>query len=169
MGVASSIYGILKVSYPNGQQPLIGRDISITLMAFFQTSFGFFGLVMYLHVIIQFLKGYSRMMASVSREKVLQRLEILGFYSWFIAPCVVIFSLLPLIGTAYPLHSTRLSMVSLIGNSISCFVYGLICCNCLSIFIKELDVYIHSVEVKKSEDFKVIVNRLKAAYIAVAG
>jgi hypothetical protein len=37
MGIACCLYGVLKVSYPDGEQPLVGRDVSISLMVFSAT------------------------------------------------------------------------------------------------------------------------------------
>jgi hypothetical protein len=43
LGIAAGTYGILKVSYTDSQQPLVGRDISISLICFIFTSFGWLG------------------------------------------------------------------------------------------------------------------------------
>jgi hypothetical protein len=114
-GISATIFGILKVTYPDGKQPLLGRDVSISFVIFINMSSCFIGLVLYLHVIIQFLKGYSRMMSLESRERVSMRFQSLGFYSWFLPPFTLIFALMPLISTAYPSQSIQLGMTHLIG------------------------------------------------------
>jgi hypothetical protein len=169
MGTASAIFGILKLSYPNGQQPLIGRDLSVSLMALIVTTFCFIGLVLYLHVIIQFLQGYKKMMDSASRERVSRRLDLLKFYSWFILPSILIVSLMPLIAIAYPSQAKHLGMAYLIGFLIMAFAYGLIACSCLGLLIKELNVHVSSIENKSLKDVRLVVWRLKAAYIVVGG
>jgi hypothetical protein len=102
----------------------------------------------YLQVIIKFLKGYSDMMPAASQEKVLNRLNLLGFYSWFIPPVVIIIGILPLIATTYPLQSTELGIAHLIGFAAACFTFGMIIHHCLSTLINELNVYIKSVKRK---------------------
>lgn len=169
MGIASVIYGILKVSYPDGRQPLIGRDVSISMMVLIATTSGFLGMVLYLHVIIKFLKGYSRVMPHSTWKRVSNRLNLLGFYSWFITPTVLIVDLLPLISIAYPSHSKELGMAHLIGFSISTLFYDVIFCSCLSFLIKELKLYIDSIEAHLSKDIKVVVRRLNKAYVIVGG
>jgi len=168
MGTASLIYGILKLTYPDDQQPLVGRDVSISLMALIVTTFCFIGCVLYLHVIIQFLQGYKKMMDSASRERVSRRLDLTKFYSWFILPSVLIVSLMPLIATAHPSQAKRLGMAYLIGSGIMCFYYGLITCNCLGFLITELQVHISSMDDKRARDVSLVVWRLKAAYAVVS-
>jgi hypothetical protein len=169
VGISNVIYGLLKVLYPNEEQPLVGRDVSISLMAFTITGFGFTGLVIYLHAIIEFLKGYSRMMILASRERIKKRLNILGRMSWFIPPAVFSFGILPLIanGISSPSQSERLGKAHLIGFSLSCLSYTLICCNCLSLLIKELRIHNNSTAINSINDVKVIIFRLNVAYCAI--
>jgi len=171
VGISNVIYGLLKVLYPNEEQPLVGRDVSISLMAFTITGFGFTGLVIYLHAIIEFLKGYSRMMILASRERIKKRLNILGRMSWFIPPAVFSFGILPLIATGIssPSLSERLGKAHLIGFSLSCLSYTLICCNYLSLLIKELRVHTNSTTKNSINDVKVIIFRLNVAYCAICG
>lgn len=167
-GLACSIYGILKLSHSDGQQPLVGRDVSISLIVPIFLISGYAGIVVYLQVIIISLKCYSETMPSeINRERVSQRLDLLGFYSWFIIPTATIFGILPLISIGYPSQSEKLCMACLIGSSIINFVVGAIFCKCLSFLIKELNVYIESIEDYLSKDLKVVVRRLNTAYIAV--
>jgi magnesium-transporting ATPase (P-type) len=44
-------------------------------------------------------------------------------------------------------------------------VYGLISINCLSILLKELKIYVSSLQGKASGDIQLVINRLNAAYI----
>jgi hypothetical protein len=169
MGTGSLIFGILKLSYPDGQQPLIGRDLSVSLMALIVTAFCFIGLILYLHVIIQFLQGYKKMMDSASRERVSRRLNFLKFCSWFIIPCILMVSLMPLIAIAYPSQTKQLGMAYLIGFGIMAFAYGLITCSCLGLLIRELKVHISNMDNKRAKDVKLVVWRLKAAYVVVGG
>jgi hypothetical protein len=170
MGSAYSVFGILKIAYPDGQQPLIGRDFSISFALLIADSFCFAGLLTYLQVIIKFLEGYSRMMSTESRERVHERLLQVGFYSWFTLLSCVISGLMPLIAIAYPSHSTQLCMTQLILVGISAILYGLIFCNCLSFLLRELGIYLNKTEKQlqiNSAYLKVIIFRLTAAYYAV--
>jgi hypothetical protein len=167
LGIASSVYGILKISYPDGQQPLVGRDASISLMVFSATFFGRVGMVIYLNVVMKFLEGFTRMMDHESYQRVSKRFKFLKFYSWLILPVVLVFSILPVIATAYPSQSKALGMAHLIGFGISTIVNDLIFCSSLSILIKELNAYIDGIDEYLSKDLKVVVRRLKAAYTVV--
>lgn len=169
MGSASAIFGILKVAYPDGQQPLVGRDVSISLMVFINTTCTFIGLVLYLQVIILFFKGYTRMMTSVSRGRVTKRLNSLGFYSWFVLPPASITSVLPLVATAYPSQADCLCKACLIGIAISGLITGFICYDCLTFLTKELNIYIGSKAVILSKDIQLVVQRLSAAKSVVIG
>jgi hypothetical protein len=164
MGICSVICGILKVSYVDEQRPLIGRDLSVTLVAAFTYFFTSLGMFLYLQVIIQFLRGYARMISTSSSERVLKRLFKMSNLSWCIVPAVVISSILLLIALAYPSHSKELCMAHLIGIAVTAFVYGLIFANCLSFLIKELNDYSDSLDPTLSNDLKIVVSRLNVAY-----
>lgn len=169
MGIASVLLGVLKVSYKDGSQPLVGRDISISLMVFIIKFGCFFGVVVYLQVIIHFLLGFTRTLTSASKERITQRLSLLGFYSWYLIPASMIFGILPMIAIAYPSHSKKLGMAHLIGFGSLVLIYSLITGNCLFFLMKELNIYIDSIETSLSKDIKTVVQRLKLAYIAVVG
>jgi hypothetical protein len=168
VGVSSSAHGILKLSYPDDQQPLAGRDLSVSLTLFFSETFTVFGLVTYLHVILQFLKGYSRMMTSDSKERVHERFEAFGIYSWFILPFTVIVGLLHFIAIAYPAQSQQLCMAHLIGMGAISIVYGTIAFSCLSLLLKELNMYIKNTSLTASQDIQLVVNRLSIAKMVTA-
>lgn len=170
MGISATLYGILKISYPDDQQPLVGRDVSISLVLAFVTCFCFIGIVYYLHVIIQFLKIQARMMTSASKGRIRKKLHFLGFISWFLIPSIVIISILPLIGIAYPVQSRELCKAYLIGYAVLGLVYGIITCNCLGLLINEIKGHISSITTKGSlvsKDLNQVVFRLNAAYYVV--
>jgi hypothetical protein len=167
MGIFLTIYGILKVTYPNGEQPLVGRDQSISFMVLILTGFIFIGLVLYLHVIIQFLQSYSNMMTTERAEILLKRLDLLGVYSWFIIPVAFMVGSLPLIAIAYPNKSKELCMAYLLGLGSTAVVFDLMCCSCLSVLIKDLKVYIESIEPHLSNEIKLVVRRLNFAWISL--
>jgi hypothetical protein len=158
LGISNALFGVLKLSYQDGQQPLIGRDLSVSLILFFSISFCFTGMVIYLQVIVQFLQGYSRMMSPASRERVAQRFAQVAYYSWFILLAAVIFSMLPLIAIAYPSQSKQICMGHFIGISIATYTWSLIFCNALSFLLKELKVVVGT-----SKDLQVVVSRLSLA------
>lgn len=170
MGIFDVIGGVLKISYPDGrEQPLIGRDLSITLVTVITYFFTFLGAVLYLQVIIQFLRGYTRIMNKNSSERVLKRLRKMSIYSWFIIPAITISSILLLIALGYPSISKELCMAHLICIAITAFAYGLIFVNCLSLLTQQLNNYIHSVDASLSEDLKRVVSRLNVVYFWVIG
>jgi hypothetical protein len=170
VGICHVICGVLKVSYPDGrEQPLIGRDLSITLVTAITYFFTFLGLVLYLQMIIQFLRGYSRIMNKDSSERVLKRLRKMSIYSWFIMPAITISSILLLIALGYPSISKELCMAHLICIAVTAFAYGLIFLNCLSFLIQELNDHIHNIDASLSKYLKRVVSRLKVAYFFITG
>jgi hypothetical protein len=68
-GITAGIYGILKVSYPDEQQPLIGRDVPISLIFFIFTTFDWIGFNIFLNLIIEFLETYLLLIISESKER----------------------------------------------------------------------------------------------------
>lgn len=169
MSIAGSIYGLLKVSYMNGQQPLVGRDISISLIFFVFTNLGWTGVNIYLNLLINFLKGYSLLLMSERKERILRRLNVLGFYSWFVLPFALMFSILPVIADGFPSQANEICMACLIGLAVVAFLYGFILSNCLSCLIRELQGYVDSIEASLSRDIKVVLRRLNLAYFVVLG
>jgi hypothetical protein len=138
MGISCANFGILKIAYPDGQQPFVGRDLSVSLTVLFSESMYFCGFFFYLQVIIQFLEGYSRMMTPASKERMSERFSLLSFIAWFIPPASVSICLLQLISIAYPLHSRELGITHLCGVGVIILLTGVILCNGLSFLIKEL-------------------------------
>jgi hypothetical protein len=167
LGIAHVIFGLLKISFPNGEQPLIGRDVSVSLMMLIGIISALTGFTLYLHVIIKFLRGYTKLMGST--ERVTKRLNSFGFYSWFIPLGGTVSGILPLIAIAYPSHSDEICRASLIGFSVTFFGTGLLVCNCLSFLIRELNIYVYSIEEHLRTEIQLVVSRLNSAYIAVAG
>lgn len=168
-GIFSAIFGLLKVSYRDGDQPLVGRDFTISLMVFILTSSCFVGMIIYLHVIIQFLIGHSIMMTFESRERVSNYFLLLGFYSWFILPIAVISSIMPLMAVAYPSRSKELGIVHFIIFAVLLYVYGLIFSNLVTFLLKELNIYVDSVEEYLTKDLKLVIYRIKFAYFVICG
>lgn len=168
-GISSVCFGILKIYHYDDQQPLIGRDLSASFLVFVFTTSAFFGLVIYLNLILEFIQLYPRMMTSTSMERCIKRFQLLSYFSWFILPAVSIVGIMPLIATAFPSKSRQLCMTYLIGISMVVFTYGLIFANCLSFLLKELNDYIKDSEGPLSKDMKVVANRLNAVYIVSGG
>jgi hypothetical protein len=166
-GTLSVIFGILKISHPNGKQHLIGRDLSVTLTVLFSLTILFSGLIMYLHVIIEFLKGYSLTIRRPSRERVFQRFDQIIYYSWFIIPAVVISCILLLLAIEYPSKSEQLCRAHFIGMSLTSFIYGAIFFHCLTFVLKELKMNI--ISGNSSNQIKVVAFRLNIARIAMSG
>jgi hypothetical protein len=163
MGISCANLGILKVAYPDGKQPLVGRDLSASLTVLFSESSFFFGFFCYLHVIMAFLEGYSRMMTSESRLRMSQRFHLLNSTAWVIPPTVVIISMLQLISIRYPLQSKKLGATRLVVVGAMIILSGWILCAALSFLLKELN------GVTLSKDLKLIITRLNIAYYFIAG
>lgn len=163
MGINTGNYGILKVAYPDGQQPLIGRDWSASISAAFCEASYFFGFYFYLYVILAFLEGYSRMMTSERRMKMAERFRLLVFTAWFVPPVGVLMSILLLISIRYPAQSRELGATRLVIDGLTFMLSALILCNALIFLINELN------GVKKSKDLSIIITRLYMAYYGIGG
>jgi hypothetical protein len=109
------------------------------------------------------------MMTFESRERVSKYFLLLGFYSWFTLPIAVISSIMPLMAVAYPSRSKELGIVHLITFGVLIYIYGLIFSNLVTFLLKELNVYVDSVQDYLSEDLKLVVYRLNLAYFVVCG
>mmetsp|Transcript_8189 Transcript_8189/g.8190 ORF Transcript_8189/g.8190 Transcript_8189/m.8190 type:complete len:390 (+) Transcript_8189:642-1811(+) len=169
-GTTSTITGILRVSHPIDSQPLVGRDFSVSLMNCLFTASVFTGLVMYLNLIIEFLERYPHtMMSTPAKIRISKQFRLLGFYSHFIPPGILIIGIFPLISVAYPDKSRELGMTYLIGIGVLAYAYGSILMGCLSFLLKELRMYIDDIEAILSKDIKLIVHRLTAAHIVSGG
>lgn len=170
LGISSVIHGILKLSYPPAQQPLIGRDLSITLIAFSYAFNAFCGIVLYINLVLQFLIGNSETMISPeSRERVTLRFSTLSFCSWFIIPLSFVFCIMPVIGLSYPLRARAFGITYLIGLAVILFISGLIVMNCLHYLLRELNIRIDGMNGQASDEIKIVVRRLNIAKFVVSG
>jgi hypothetical protein len=166
LGISNAIFGVLKLSYPDGQQPLVGRDVSVTTTVLISLSLCFLGTNLYLQVIIQFLQGYSRMMSRESREKVSQRFIRLSHISWFVLPASLIFCIVLFISIAYPSQSKILVMTHFILCSITLFSFGILLCNSLYFLLQELKLNMTG---NSPDDIKRVYFRLTVTYYAFFG
>jgi hypothetical protein len=170
LGISSVIHGCLKLSYPSGQQPLIGRDLSITLISFSFPFNAFCGIIIYINLMLHFLIIHSEMVISPeSCEKVNKRFSILRFYSWFLIPLSFVVCIMPLIGLAFPNRARTFGITYLIGLAVICFIVGIIVINCLNVLLKELRIHIDSMNGQASEELKIVVSRLSKVKFLVSG
>ena len=167
-GIGDFIFSVLKIASP--VRPVVGRDVSITLMAVFLPVLCFCGLVLYYSVIINFLKGYSRIMRKESRDKVDQKFAILLKRSYWLPPLSMLPCLLPLIGLGLPEYTTQFGMTYLIANGVLALLYGALFNFALGFLLQELDINLKERESDiGSDDLRLVYSRLKAAYFAGSG
>jgi hypothetical protein len=165
MGVFIVIFGLCKVVQPDGQQPLVGQDLSISLVFFIILNAFFIGIAMYIQVIVKFLRSYSIMMTRESGDKLINRLNYISFVSSYLLLAVLITSIIPLISIPYPSQSIEIVTAFLCTLAVEGGLVGLICLNFLTFLIKELNIYIESVEANLSKDIRTVVYRLNIAYM----
>jgi hypothetical protein len=161
-GIGDFVFAVLKSVYD--VQPVVGRDLSVTLIASILPFFCFCGLVLYYAVIIKFLKGYSRMMRPESREKVDLRFASLMKNSWALPPISLLPGLMPLFGLRYPEHVPVLGMVYLIGNGVLAICYGLFFNFALGFLLEELSIHLRNNPPEDNEDIQLVYNRLNLAH-----
>jgi energy-converting hydrogenase Eha subunit A len=166
LGISNALFGVLKVSYPDGQQPLVGRDVSVTATVLISLFLCFLGVNLYLQVIIQFPYGYHRMMSRESRKKVSQRFIRLSHISWFVLPASLIFCIVLFLSIAYPSQSKHLVMTHFILCSITLFIFGAIFCNSLYFLLQELKLNITG---NSPDDVKRVYFRLTVTYYVFFG
>lgn len=170
LGISSLIHGCLKLAYPSGQQPLIGRDLSITLISFSFSFNAFCGITIYTNLVLHFLTVHSEMIISEkSCIRVKKRFSVLRFYSWFLIPFSFVICIMPLIGLSYPHRARAFGITYLIGLAVICFIVGIIVIICLNVLLKELRVHIQSMNGQASEELKTVVSRLSKVKFLVSG
>lgn len=163
-GIGDFVFAVLKIAY--NVQPIVGRDVSVTLLATCLPIFCFIGLVLYYDVILSFLRGYSRMMRAQSRQKVNKLFaKLKAFATWIpligLLPCIM-----PLIGLKYPEYTNIFGMLYLLGNGFLALLYGLLFNLALGFLLLELDVHLKHLESTggDSNDIRFVSNRLHLAY-----
>ena len=161
-GIGDFIYAVIKVSYE--EPPIVGKDLSVTFLAVLLPFFCFCGLVLYYYVIINFLKGYSRMMSAESREKVEKRFASLKKISRAIPPISAIPCILPLVSLGYPQYGEIFAATYLIGNGILAMFYGLLFNFALGFLLTELHGHLEVDNGSGSDDIQQIYRRLRIAY-----
>ena len=159
-GVCDLVIALLKVVYKEPQ--IIGRDVMFSAISTLFSFSVFLGLTAYYLVILQFLKGYARLMTSASREKVNFRFSVLRACSWVIVPLCVPTSLSSLLSPFYPKYMQVFAMVQIIGSGVLVFIYGVMFITALGLLMIELNSHI---EVSKNDhDIQLVYRRIKAAY-----
>jgi hypothetical protein len=157
-GIGDVTFAALKLS-----SKVVGRDVSITLIAFFLPVFCYCGLLLYYSIIVKFLKGYSRMMAPESREKVEKRFALLLARSLIVPILSVVPCVMPLIGIAYPQFIMEFGRAYLIGNGLLALLYGIFYFLALGFLLQELSIHMGHTG-GGSEDIRTVHSRLLLAY-----
>ena len=160
-GIGDFTFAALKLT--SKVRPVVGRDVSITILAFFLPVFCYCGLLIYYFIIMKFLKGYSRMMAPESREKVEKRFALLLSRSLIVPPLSVVPCVMPLIGIAYPQFVKEFGMAYLIGNGFLALLYGSFFYLAVGFLLQELSVHMEHTGAG-SEDIRTVYSRLLLAY-----
>jgi hypothetical protein len=159
-GIGDFIFSILKVTTTNSS---VGNDIPITIVAFSLAPIFFMGMVLYYMVILNFLKGYTRMMSSVSRDKVAKMFSLYEKLAWLTVPIAFSVGLLPAIGLKYSEYGMEFSMVYLIGGGITTLLFGILWLFIFGFLLKKLASHLKD-SVGSMDDIKVVYLRLRAAY-----
>ena len=162
-GVGDFLFSVMKITDRN--RPLVGRDLSVTILAAFLPIFCYCGLVLYYHVVMKFLKGYSCMMSQESRDKVDRRFAYLQSKSIIIPPVSIIPSVMPLFSIPFPQYTTDFGKIYLIGNGGLAASYGLLFYFAVGFLLKELSVYFKTSSMV-ANDILVVYRRLKLAHRA---
>ena len=162
-GVGDFLFAVLKVS--DRHHPIVGRDLSVTLVATFLPIFCYCGLILYYQVVMKFLKGYSCMMSQESREKVDKRFAYLQSKTFLIPPLSIIPCVIPLFSIPYPQYVTEFGKVYLIGNGILAASYGLLFYFAVGFLLKELSVYFKTSSMV-ADEILAVYRRLKLAHRA---
>lgn len=165
-GIGDFIFAVLKVT--SSERPLVGRDVSVTLVAVFLPVFCFCGLVLYYGVIINFLKGYSRIMKRERREKVDQKFAVLSRRCYLLIPMSFVPCILPLVGLGYPANAAIFGMAYLIGNGFLALCYGFLFNSALGFLLAELNTHLKE-RSGDSDDIKLVYDRLQLAYLIGSG
>ena len=164
-GIGDFLFAVLKVSYD--VRPIVGKDLSVTIIAVFLPLFCYIGLVLYYAVIISFLRGYSRMMRTESRLKVDIMFVRLSKYAQWIPPIAFLPCIMPAIGLIRPEYTDIFGTLYLLGNGILALFYGLLFNFALGFLLQEL--YLHLDHLKSSgggdsNDIQLVYDRLYLAY-----
>ena len=159
-GVGDFLFSVLKVSGRN--RPLVGKDVSVTIVVVFLPIFCYCGLVLYYQVVMKFLKGYSCMMSPESRDKVDKRFAYLQSKSILIPPLSLVPCVMPLFSIPFPQYVAEFGKVYLVGNGILAASYGLLFYFAVGFLLKELFVYFKTSSMV-ADDILVVYRRLKLA------
>ena len=164
-GIGDFIFAVLKVSYD--VPPIVGKDISITIIAVFLPLFCYIGLALYYAVIIGFLRGYSRMMRAESRLKVDKMFVRLSKYAQLIPPISFLPCIMPVIGLIRPEYTNIFGSLYLLGNGILALFYGLLFNFALGFLLQELSLHLEHLKTSgggESNDIQLVYDRLYLAY-----
>ena len=165
-GIGDFLFSVLKISGRSRNRPIVGRDASVTIVAVFLPIFCYCGLVLYYHVVMKFLKGYSCMMSPESREKVEKRFASLLTKSSYIPPLSVIPCVLPLFSMQlFPQYVREFGMAYLIGNGFLATLYGAVLYLAIGFLLEELSNYFKT-STMVAVDIITVYNRLKLAHRA---
>jgi hypothetical protein len=159
-GIGDFVFSVLKVTMKNSS---VGNDLPITVLACSVLCFSFTGIVLYYMVLLNFLKGYTRMINPVSREKVEKRFSLFKKVAWLLIPIMYVVGLLMVTGLKYSEYRIDFAMIYLIGGGICTLLFGILWLLTFGFLIKELANHI-KLSVGSTNDIKVVYFRLKAAY-----
>lgn len=145
--------------------PIVGTDISITIIACICPLSIFCGLTLYYVVIINFLKGYAVMMSPSSRDKVHSRFGNLLLASYSIPLGAFVGSAAPFVGLAHPGERKLTAQIYLIGIGLIAAIYGSLYALAFGFLLKEIRLHMLT-STMINHDIKLVLSRLRAAYYA---
>lgn len=145
---------------------IVGLQPGISFLQTTHCILCFFSTCIYYQNLLNFLKGYSKIMSMSGRKFILSRFTFLSASCWVTIPLGLAPSSIPLIVLFYPLKMRQLCAGSLIGVSCMVFIFGTLFVTALGLLTVELSPYVEQPKYASSEDLQQVCKRMKTAYWA---
>ena len=145
---------------------IIGLDPGMSFLQTVHCILCFFSTAIYYQNLLNFLKGYSKIMSTSGRNFILSRFTLLSALSWVTIPLCLAPSSIPLLILFYPTKMRQLCSGSLIGNSCMIFILGTLFVTALGLLTNELSPYVAQSKYAASLDLHLVCKRMKTAYWA---
>jgi hypothetical protein len=145
---------------------VIGLDPGVSLLQTVHCILCLCSTAIYYQNLLNFLKGYSRIMSPSGRHFILSRFTFLSATCWVTIPLGLAPSSFPLSALFFPSKMRELCSGCLIGVSCMVFMYGTLFVTALGLLTVELSPYVEKCKSKyaTSEDLQLVCKRMKRAY-----
>ena len=145
---------------------IIGIDPGISFLQTAHCILCFFSTAIYYQNLLNFLKGYSKIMSPSGRNFILSRFTFLSASCWLTIPLSLAPSSIPLFVLFYPSKMRELCSGSLIGTSCMVFIFGTLFVTALGLLTNELSPYVAQSKYAAALDLHLVCKRMKMAYWA---